>query len=189
MARSIVEEIRYPKQIKYLYGQKQNIKQEIENWSHSYNSEKASKKILEVGQYIQDFFQRLEGIVKNDIAEYLLLMTKVKKDLLIKDSKMELQDAVRTGMVVNFLCNQDDDESGHMNFLEQRRDKYINLYCGLYVSKNKLKNKGYKEKLIQEAEQWFEQGKKKEQKLINVFLNKILNGYISFKIRKETNKN
>lgn len=193
--------------LEYLYAQEKTIRQEIENWSHSYNSEKDSKKILEVGQEIRKFIEGLAGIVKNeiaekaqqnfseimlklddivlyktsafvdavkegladigmvvmtnlDLAEYLLLMTKVKKDLLIKDRKMELQDAVRTGMVVDFLCDQYDDESGHMNFFEQSRDKFINLYCGLYVSKYKLKQKDYKEKLIKEAELWFEQGKK-----------------------------
>lgn len=193
--------------LEYLYGQKQHIQQEIENWSYACCSENDSLKISEVKQDILNFMQRLEGIVKNDIAktaqnnfyelmleledvvvfetstlvdavkegladigmvvmteldlaEYMLLLTKVKKDLLIKDSKMELQDAIRTGMVVNFLCNRYDDESGHMNFLEQSRDKFINLYCGLYVSNHKLENKEYKKKLVQEAEQWFEQGKK-----------------------------
>ncbi len=90
-----------------------------------------------------------------DFSEYLLLFTKTKKDLLLVDLDKNIaeQDMIRIGMVLDFLYG--DKGSDIIEAADQAREKYINMYCGIYYSGHKEKEENYFDILYNEAKSWF----------------------------------
>lgn len=84
-----------------------------------------------------------------NFPEYLLLFTKTKKDLLIGYKNIEVQDIIRIGMVLEFLCENRRSDDDYMDVVDGAKEAYISMYCGLYCSSHN------KDKLLLEAGEWF----------------------------------
>lgn len=95
-----------------------------------------------------------------DFAEYLLLFTKTKKDLLMGWNHIEEQDIIRIGMVIDFLGENRRGDDDYTDVVDGAKDTYINMYVGLYYSGSRLAEPNYKEELLDEAEKCFLQGKR-----------------------------
>lgn len=90
-------------------------------------------------------------------ADYLLIFTKIKKELLLNSNDLEVdtQDIIRIGIVLDFLSLEKDDDI-LMGNMDDSKDAFLDMYCGMYYSTNiSATNKEFKNLLIQEAEQWF----------------------------------
>ncbi len=97
-----------------------------------------------------------------DFAEYLLLYTKTKKDLLMDSSSTELQDIIRIGLVLQYLCRDRQSDDNYMGIVEGAKEAFVDMYCGLYYSSTKSKETGYYKyfnKLLEEANEWFKESK------------------------------
>lgn len=96
-------------------------------------------------------------IGKMEFAEYLLQFTKIRKELLLNctDGGADIQNSIRIGMVLDFLCSEKGGED-LTGFLENSKKAFVDMYCGLYYNIHKVdEDKKYVDKLILEAEQWF----------------------------------
>lgn len=95
-----------------------------------------------------------------DFAEYLLLFTKVKKDLLLEDFDKGIveQDMIRTGIILDLLHNEKSDAL--LEAADAARDKYINMYCGIYYSSHRENEEKYFHSLLEDARNWFHYWKK-----------------------------
>lgn len=94
-----------------------------------------------------------------EFSEYLLQFTRIKKDLLLNyDDKngIEIQDIVRIGMILDFLCKDRNDGGVHDGLISEAKESFIDMYCGLYYSSHKAEEEGFINKLLNEAENWFE---------------------------------
>lgn len=104
------------------------------------------------------------GMGKMDFAEYLLLFTKTKRDLLISSDKQENieQDNIRVGMVFDYLYSGSCNMEVPIQMIDTLKEKYINIYCGMFFSAHRAnENKEeYYENLHREAEEWFMYWKK-----------------------------
>lgn len=96
-------------------------------------------------------------------TEYLITLTKTKKELLIDPGtdKFELQDIIRSGMVMDCL-----ETKQHMGLLticdvELYRNDFYDLYYGMYCKHDIIGNWGKKyQELEKESQQWFEYWRK-----------------------------
>lgn len=91
-----------------------------------------------------------------EYSEYLLLFTKIKRDLII-GRKQEIQDILRVGIIAEYYYAASLDEEMLNDRIDMQKDKYIQMYCGLFYSNTKHKNGiDYLYELADEAEKWFE---------------------------------
>lgn len=94
-------------------------------------------------------------------AEYLLLFTKTKKDLLM-DKNLSVnvqQDILRVGIVLDYLCKNDTSALGILELIDRIKMDYLYLYCGMFFSNHKANEIGYDKYsnvLLEEGESWFE---------------------------------
>lgn len=89
-----------------------------------------------------------------EFAEYLLIFTKNNKDLTIDVQKIcgkEIQDIIRVGIVLEFLCKDNMSSGDRMGCIQGAKKAFVSMYCGLYVKIHANNNVKY----MEEAEQWF----------------------------------
>ena len=94
-------------------------------------------------------------------AEYLLLFTKTKRDLLIEREQSEdiQQDILRVGIILDYLCRSDSSPIGPLELIDRIKTDYLHLYCGMFFSTHKANEIGYEKysnDLLIEGEKWFE---------------------------------
>lgn len=95
---------------------------------------------------------------KMELAEYMLLFTKTKRDLLLycQQKDISIQDYIRIGMVVDFLSSEKLRDNSNIELMDDSEDNFINMYCGLYYSTRKAgENKEYVNQLCKEGKEWF----------------------------------
>lgn len=89
-----------------------------------------------------------------NFAEYLLLFTKTKRELLLyPDIEIDVQDIIRLGMCLDFLNKQKEDDGILIGIMDNAREDFVDLYCGLYCST--YKSEAEQAKLCKQAEEWF----------------------------------
>lgn len=93
-------------------------------------------------------------------AEYLLLFTKTKKDLLMNENQLEnvQQDILRVGIVLNYLCKNDPSTLGVLELISRIEIDYLYLYCGMFFSKHQATEMGYdnySSSLLKDGKKWF----------------------------------
>ena len=95
-----------------------------------------------------------------DPAEYLLLFTKTKKDLLMDKNQSEnvQQDILRVGIVLDYLCKDDPSALGILELIDRIERDYLHLYCGMFFSNHQATEIGYdtySNALLKDGETWF----------------------------------
>lgn len=90
-----------------------------------------------------------------DLAEYLILFTKTKRELLLNpDNEIDVQDIIRLGMCLDFLNRQKENDGILIGIMDGAKEDFINLYCGLYSSTYKSEEE--QNSIFQQAEKWFD---------------------------------
>lgn len=89
------------------------------------------------------------AIKEMDFDEYLVLFTKIKKDLLLQpDSKnIDPQDVVRIGMVLNYLHENVMDAGLLIDTFKSSIDKFSSMYKGLFYNPSKEEGEDQWEKI------------------------------------------
>lgn len=92
-----------------------------------------------------------------ELAEYLLIYTKIKKELLLNDEdfQVDTQDIIRLGIVLDFFSLKEDDDILTV-IIDKVKVPFIEMYCGVYYSVHRLVTNKQFSAFIQEAEQWFD---------------------------------
>lgn len=89
-----------------------------------------------------------------NLAEYLLLFTKTKRELLLDpDTEIDVQDIIRLGMCLDFLNQQKEYDGIWIGIMDEIKEDFMDLYCGLYCASYKSKEE--QAKICQQAETWF----------------------------------
>lgn len=102
------------------------------------------------------------AIAEMDFEEYLLLFTKIKKDLLLKPDKKNIdpQDVVRIGMVLNYLHENEMDAGPLIDTFNSSKDNFLGMYKGLFYNIPKEGGEDRWNKICREANEWFRYWKK-----------------------------
>lgn len=98
-------------------------------------------------------------LMEMEFAEYLLVFTKIYKDLTINNrniSEKEVQDIIRVGVILEYSCRKRYDSRNCIGHIENCKENFMNLYCGLYYSAHNVNTRTVLNKLIVEAEEWYE---------------------------------
>lgn len=121
--------------------------------------------------YVKEALADVSMVVLADMgfSEYLLLFTKVKKELLIDidiekgllaDSDVENinpQDVIRVGIVCDYFCENRVGDDINLGTMEGEEESFIDMYCGLYYNEHKNENRQERLKeLCGKAERWFQ---------------------------------
>lgn len=97
-----------------------------------------------------------------DIAQYLIFHTMVQKDLLIGPDNHDENALIRIGVAIDYLLKPETRAYGYKEQLDAFRKEYVNLYVAHYFSITDAKitvkegEKAYFEKLVDEANTWFD---------------------------------
>lgn len=102
------------------------------------------------------------AITGMDFDEYLILFTKIKKELMLEpdSDNIDPQDVIRIGMILNRLYEEEMDVSLLINVFASFRDSFVGMYQGLFYNPPKEREIDQWERICQDADRWFKYWKK-----------------------------